>query len=54
MKPDGPGVCPGCRELSRADAFADERRDYSTATDCRLLLRRHRGTAECAERRGAE
>ncbi|MFB6816738.1 hypothetical protein ACFCV8_19565 [Streptomyces sp. NPDC056347] len=52
-KPD-PGDCHGCQELRRAEAAAHERRDYSGATDCRVLLRRHRGGADCSERRGAE
>ncbi|MFF2012700.1 hypothetical protein ACFVWY_27000 [Streptomyces sp. NPDC058195] len=52
-KPDS-GDCHGCLELRRAEALASERRDYSAATDCRVLLRRHQDTAGCSRRRGAE
>ncbi|MGW2083878.1 hypothetical protein [Streptomyces sp. NPDC001880] len=47
------GCCPGCQELRLAEALANDQHDYSGATDCRVLLRRHRGTADCTERGSA-
>jgi hypothetical protein len=34
--------CPLCRELIAAGRDAERVFDYSRATDCRVLLRRHR------------
>ncbi|MEL5956768.1 hypothetical protein AADR41_18680 [Streptomyces sp. CLV115] len=51
--PAGQKPCPGCQELRLAEALANDQRDYSRATDCRVLLRRHRDTADCAEQRSA-
>ncbi|MCX4846909.1 hypothetical protein [Streptomyces sp. NBC_00893] len=45
--------CPGCQELRLAEALANDRHDYSEATDCRVLLRRHRDAADCTEQRSA-
>jgi hypothetical protein len=42
--------CHTCQEFRLAEALANDRHDYSAATDCRVLLRRHRGTADCTER----
>lgn len=47
--PAGQEPCPGCQRLRLAEALANDRHDYSRATDCRVLLRRHRSTAECTE-----
>ncbi|MCF3960633.1 hypothetical protein L1885_02890 [Streptomyces fuscigenes] len=43
-------ACHGCRtceEFRRAEAVARARGDHSKATDCRVLLRRHRGSGDC-------
>lgn len=40
--------CGTCRELRTAEAVANAARDFSRATDCRVLLRRHQQTADCA------
>lgn len=45
-----PGAVDGCRtcqEFELAQAEADAERDYSRATDCRVLLRRHQRTPDC-------
>lgn len=47
--PAGQEPCPGCQRIRLAEALANDRHDYSRATDCRVLLRRHRSTAECTE-----
>ncbi|WP_030910564.1 hypothetical protein [Streptomyces sp. NRRL F-5126] len=46
-----PTLCRACGELRLAEAVANAQRDYSRAADCRVLLRRHQATAECAARR---
>ncbi|MFD4169409.1 hypothetical protein ACFWQ1_25790 [Streptomyces albidoflavus] len=33
--------CPTCRALARGEAAARAEYDWSRATDCRVLLRRH-------------
>ncbi|GGV80987.1 hypothetical protein GCM10015535_20050 [Streptomyces gelaticus] len=50
LPPTGQEPCRGCQQLRLAEALANDQRDYSRATDCRVLLRRHRNTAECSER----
>ncbi|MEV7104944.1 hypothetical protein [Streptomyces atroolivaceus] len=45
-----PRRCRECGRLRLAEAEAAARHDYSEATDCRVLLRRHRLTADCPER----
>lgn len=47
------GCCPECQELRLAEALANDQNDYSRATDCRVLLRRHRSTEKCTERGAA-
>lgn len=39
--------CWGCEELKLAEAVAKGEQDYSRATDCRVLLKRHRRSSEC-------
>ncbi|MFE7131879.1 hypothetical protein ACFVIM_13540 [Streptomyces sp. NPDC057638] len=34
--------CPTCRDLIAAEKDAERVFDYARATDCRVLLRRHR------------
>ncbi|MEV0849727.1 hypothetical protein AB0J21_28275 [Streptomyces sp. NPDC049954] len=41
------GECGTCRELGAAEALANAARDFSRATDCRVLLRRHRQATGC-------
>ncbi|MGC5363708.1 hypothetical protein ACPXCE_18855 [Streptomyces sp. DT24] len=48
-----PGASAGCREceeLRLEEALANDEGDLSTAVDYRILLRRHRKTADCSER----
>ncbi|MDH6188921.1 hypothetical protein M2168_001953 [Streptomyces sp. CZ24] len=40
-------ACRTCQEFTLAEAVANGERDYSKATDCRVLLKRHRQSAEC-------
>ncbi len=49
---DSPGAggtpsCTGCEEWKLAETDANGQRDYSRATDCRVLLKRHQESAEC-------
>ncbi|MER5633383.1 hypothetical protein [Streptomyces nitrosporeus] len=46
-----PADCRRCQELLLAEAVATARHDPSAATDCRVLLRRHRETENCPERK---
>ncbi|GAA3751630.1 hypothetical protein GCM10023082_54360 [Streptomyces tremellae] len=41
--------CRTCGELRLAEAVANAQRDHSRATDCRVLLRRHRAATGCAD-----
>ncbi|ESQ00039.1 MULTISPECIES: hypothetical protein [Streptomyces] len=50
-EPERPAPCRTCQEFALAEAVADGERDYSRATDCRVLLKRHRETAECTAAR---
>lgn len=47
------GCCPECQKLRLAEALANDQYDFSGATDCRVLLRRHRDAANCTERGSA-
>lgn len=49
-----PAPCHTCQEYALAEAVANGERDYSKATDCRVLLKRHRETAECTAPREQE
>ncbi|MFE6598628.1 hypothetical protein ACFU9O_03095 [Streptomyces albidoflavus] len=40
--------CAPCRHLTLAEAEANAAYDWSKATDCRVLLKRHRATGECS------
>lgn len=51
--PDASPECRTCQELRLAEAVANAQRDYSGATDCRVLLRRHRQADDCPERESA-
>lgn len=44
---NGAQHCSGCEEWKLAEAVAKAERDLSRATDCRVLLKRHRESAEC-------
>lgn len=39
--------CRPCQELALAEAVAKAEYDWSRATDCRVLLKRHRESGEC-------
>ncbi|WP_436738172.1 hypothetical protein [Streptomyces sp. BBFR102] len=43
--------CAPCRHLALAEAEANAEYDWSKATDCRVLLRRHQASAECSARK---
>ncbi|MFI8909675.1 hypothetical protein ACWEJQ_28690 [Streptomyces albidoflavus] len=47
--PHGNGAqpCSTCESWRLAEAVANGQQDYSKATDCRVLLKRHREGAEC-------
>ncbi|MGW4378027.1 hypothetical protein ACWEJ7_30720 [Streptomyces albidoflavus] len=47
--PHGKGdqPCTTCQSWKLAEAVANGQRDYSRATDCRVLLKRHQESAEC-------
>ncbi|AXQ55723.1 MULTISPECIES: hypothetical protein [Streptomyces] len=47
--PHGNGAqpCSTCESWKLAETDANGRRDYSKATDCRVLLKRHQESAEC-------
>ncbi|MGW1461602.1 MULTISPECIES: hypothetical protein [unclassified Streptomyces] len=47
VEPERPSPCRTCQEFTLAEAVANGERDYSKATDCRVLLKRHRQSAEC-------
>ncbi|WP_436738652.1 hypothetical protein [Streptomyces sp. BBFR102] len=49
-----PAPCRTCQEFALAEAVANGERDYSRATDCRVLLGRHRQSGECAGAREGE
>ncbi|MCU7707058.1 hypothetical protein ACGILS_25470 [Streptomyces albidoflavus] len=39
--------CLPCQELVLAEAVANAEYDWSKATDCRVLMKRHRESGEC-------
>lgn len=39
--------CLPCQELALAEAVAKAEYDWSKATDCRVLMKRHRESGEC-------
>lgn len=43
--------CAPCHHLTQAEAEANAAYDWSKATDCRVLLKRHQATAECSARK---
>ncbi|KLJ03217.1 hypothetical protein ABZ114_23845 [Streptomyces albidoflavus] len=43
--------CDPCHHLTLAEAEANAEYDWSKATDCRVLLKRHQATAECSARK---
>ncbi|MFC7469878.1 hypothetical protein ACH4TS_30940 [Streptomyces albidoflavus] len=43
--------CDSCHHLTQAEAEANAAYDWSKATDCRVLLKRHQATAECSSRK---
>ncbi|MFD6040141.1 hypothetical protein ACFWG7_02085 [Streptomyces koyangensis] len=43
--------CDPCHHLTLAEAEANAEFDWSKATDCRVLLKRHQATAECSARK---
>ncbi|MGX1710898.1 hypothetical protein ACWIFI_16395 [Streptomyces albidoflavus] len=40
-------LCRPCQELALAEAVAKAEYDWSRATDCRVLMKRHRESGEC-------
>ncbi|MGW9323100.1 hypothetical protein [Streptomyces koyangensis] len=40
--------CGPCQHLTQAEAEANAAYDWSKATDCRVLLKRHRAAGECS------
>ncbi|MGW4915216.1 hypothetical protein ACWEPO_02890 [Streptomyces albidoflavus] len=40
--------CAPCHHLTLAEAEANVEFDWSKATDCRVLLKRHQATGECS------
>lgn len=40
--------CAPCHHLTLAEAEANAAYDWSKATDCRVLLKRHRAAGECS------
>ncbi|MFJ7055808.1 hypothetical protein ACIQU7_29290 [Streptomyces albidoflavus] len=40
-------ACLPCQELALAEAVANAEYDWSKATDCRVLMKRHRESGEC-------
>ncbi|MCK2142697.1 MULTISPECIES: hypothetical protein [Streptomyces] len=42
--------CDSCVEFRLGETEANAERDWSRATDCRVLLRRHQDSAECVAR----
>ncbi|MFC9301203.1 hypothetical protein ACFTWG_15435 [Streptomyces albidoflavus] len=45
--PEAP-LCLPCHHLTLAEAEANAEFDWSKATDCRVLLKRHRAAGECS------
>ncbi|MFE6720032.1 hypothetical protein ACFVDU_20935 [Streptomyces albidoflavus] len=47
MRASGDPLCDPCHHLTLAEAEANAAYDWSKATDCRVLLKRHQATGEC-------
>ncbi|MFI1312739.1 hypothetical protein ACH4TS_21745 [Streptomyces albidoflavus] len=47
---DSPTPCRTCQEFTLAEAVANGERDWSRATDCRVLRKRHQEADACPER----
>ncbi|MGN0119316.1 MAG: hypothetical protein ACI39M_17740 [Streptomyces albidoflavus] len=45
-----PTPCHTCQEFTLAEAVANGERDWSKATDCRVLRKRHQEAGECLGR----
>ncbi|KLJ01208.1 hypothetical protein ABZ114_14930 [Streptomyces albidoflavus] len=45
-----PTPCRTCQEFTLAEAVANGERDWSRATDCRVLRKRHQEAGECLGR----
>ncbi|MBO1282642.1 hypothetical protein ACFU9O_25740 [Streptomyces albidoflavus] len=45
--PEEATLCRPCQELALAEAVAKAEYDWSRATDCRVLMKRHRESGEC-------
>ncbi|MFD6042647.1 MULTISPECIES: hypothetical protein [Streptomyces] len=45
--PEEAAPCRPCQELALAEAVANAECDWSRATDCRVLMKRHRESGEC-------
>ncbi|MFE7670905.1 hypothetical protein ACFU5N_01655 [Streptomyces albidoflavus] len=45
--PEEATLCLPCQELALAEAVANAEYDWSKATDCRVLMKRHRESGEC-------
>ncbi|MFI8909720.1 hypothetical protein ACIGV8_29965 [Streptomyces albidoflavus] len=45
--PEAPTLCLPCQQLALAEAVANAEYDWSRATDCRVLMKRHRESGEC-------
>ncbi|MFB8413947.1 hypothetical protein ACFC63_00330 [Streptomyces albidoflavus] len=43
-------VCDSCEEFRLGETEANAERDWSRATDCRVLLKRHQDSADCVAR----
>ncbi|MFI2670838.1 hypothetical protein ACH5AU_15020 [Streptomyces albidoflavus] len=44
-----PAPCRTCQEFTLAEAVANGERDWSRATDCRVLRKRHQESGACAD-----
>ncbi len=47
---ESPTPCRPCQEFTLAEAVANGERDWSKATDCRVLRKRHQEAGECLGR----
>ena len=45
--PEEAALSHPCQELALAEAVANAEYDWSRATDCRVLMKRHRESGEC-------
>ncbi|MEU6110564.1 hypothetical protein ABZ853_19445 [Streptomyces albidoflavus] len=51
--PASPTDCSDCEAYRVAEKAANAAYDYSKATDCRVLLARHRKSSQCTARKSA-